>query len=330
MGIIAAQSIGEPGTQLTLRTFHIGGAATRLTAQDKQKAKIDSTIRLDNVETVLRGGKDQVVISRTGECILVDDHGITKARYPVPYGSVLRAETGKKVKAGAVLFEWDPYNSVIVAKEEGLVRWEDIEESHTLEVEEDENTGLTTFRVINDKKGKLHPQLLIFGSDKDKPIGRYAVPANALLQVRDGTKIGVGEILVKMPRQASATRDITGGLPRVAELFEARVPKAPAVVTAVDGIVEFGDMERGQQKVIVVGENNSRAEYLIPRGKHLSVHSGDRVARRRPALRRPQGSARHPAHRRREGRAGIPGRRNPGRLQVAGRDHRRWTAPQTT
>jgi hypothetical protein len=144
-------------------------------------------------------------------------------------------------------------------------------------VEEDENTGLTTFRVINDKKGKLHPQLLIFGADKDKPIGRYAVPANALLQVRDGTKIGVGEILVKMPRQASATRDITGGLPRVAELFEARVPKAPAVVTAVDGIVEFGDMERGQQKVIVVGENNSRAEYLIPRGKHLSVHSGDRV-----------------------------------------------------
>ena len=277
VGVMAAQSIGEPGTQLTLRTFHIGGAATRLTAQDKQKAKIDSTIKLDNVETVLRGGKDQVVISRTGECILVDDHGITKARYPVPYGSVLRAETGKKVKAGAVLFEWDPYNSVIVAKEEGLVRWEDIEESHTLEVEEDENTGLTTFRVINDKKGKLHPQLLIFGADKAKPIGRYAVPANALLQVRDGTKIGVGEILVKMPRQASATRDITGGLPRVAELFEARVPKAPAVVTAVDGIVEFGDMERGQQKVIVVGENNSRAEYLIPRGKHLSVHSGDRV-----------------------------------------------------
>ena len=277
VGVMAAQSIGEPGTQLTLRTFHIGGAATRLTAQDKQKAKIDSTIKLDNVETVLRGGKDLVVISRTGECILVDDHGITKARYPVPYGSVLRAETGKKVKAGAVLLEWDPYNSVIVAKEEGLVRWEDIEESHTLEVEEDENTGLTTFRVINDKKGKLHPQLLIFGADKDKPIGRYAVPANALLQVRDGTKIGVGEILVKMPRQASATRDITGGLPRVAELFEARVPKAPAVVTAVDGIVEFGDMERGQQKVIVVGENNSRAEYLIPRGKHLSVHSGDRV-----------------------------------------------------
>jgi DNA-directed RNA polymerase subunit beta' len=277
VGVMAAQSIGEPGTQLTLRTFHIGGAATRLTAQDKQKAKIDCAVVLDNVETVLRGGKDEVVISRTGECVLVDDHGITKARYPVPYGSVLRVESGKKTKAGAILFEWDPYNSVIVAKEEGLVRWDDISEDHTLEVEEDENTGLTTFRVINDKKGKLHPQLLIFGADKEKPIGRYPVPANALLQVRDGTKIGVGEILVKMPRQASATRDITGGLPRVAELFEARVPKAPAVVTAVDGIVEFGEMERGQQKVIVVGENNSRTEYLIPRGKHLSVHSTDRV-----------------------------------------------------
>jgi DNA-directed RNA polymerase subunit beta' len=276
VGVMAAQSIGEPGTQLTLRTFHIGGAATRLTAQDKQKAKIDCTVQLENVETVLRGGKDPVVISRTGECVLVDDNGITKARYPVPYGSVLRVEGGKKTKAGTILFEWDPYNSVIVAKEEGLVRWEDLEEDHTLEVEEDENTGLTTFRVITDKKGKLHPQLLVFGADKQKPIGRYPVPANALLQVRDGQKIGVGEILVKMPRQASATRDITGGLPRVAELFEARVPKAPAVVTAVDGIVEFGEMERGQQKVIVAGED-SKAEYLIPRGKHMSVHSGDRV-----------------------------------------------------
>jgi DNA-directed RNA polymerase subunit beta' len=277
VGVMAAQSIGEPGTQLTLRTFHIGGAATRLTAQDKQKAKIDCTVTLDNVETVLRGGKDMVVISRTGECALIDDNGLTKARYPVPYGSVLRVEIGKRVKAGAILFEWDPYNSVIVSKEEGLARWEDIEENQTLEVEEDENTGLTTYRVINDKKGKLHPQLLVFGADKDKPIGRYAVPANALLQVRDGQKIGVGEILVKMPRQASATRDITGGLPRVAELFEARVPKAPAVVTAVDGVIEFGDMERGQQKLIVLDENESRHEYLVPRGKHLSVHAGDRV-----------------------------------------------------
>ena len=321
VGVMAAQSIGEPGTQLTLRTFHIGGAATRLTAQDKQKAKIDCTVTLDNVETVLRGGKDMVVISRTGECALIDDNGLTKARYPVPYGSVLRVEEKKRVKAGAILFEWDPYNSVIVSKEEGLARWEDIEEVHTLEVVEDENTGLTTYRVINDKKGKLHPQLLVFGADKAKPIGRYPVPANALLQVRDGQKIGVGEILVKMPRQASATRDITGGLPRVAELFEARVPKAPAVVTAVDGVVEFGDMERGQQKIIVVekatkslrrwsGENledkdtqaellkrtiilgeklykdgdgnivletASRHEYLVPRGKHLSVHAGDRV-----------------------------------------------------
>ncbi len=277
VGVMAAQSIGEPGTQLTLRTFHIGGAATRLTAQDKQKAKLDCNITLENVETVLRGGKDMVVISRSGECVLTDDNGITKARYPVPYGSVVRVESGKKVKAGSILFEWDPYNSVIVAKEEGVARWEDIVEDHTLEVEEDENTGLTTFRVINDKKGKLHPQLLVFGADKEKPIGRYPVPANALLQVRDGVKIGVGEILVKMPRQASATRDITGGLPRVAELFEARVPKAPAVVTAVDGIVEFGDMERGQQKLIVVDENNARTEYLIPRGKHLSVHAGDRV-----------------------------------------------------
>ncbi|MBK9577806.1 MAG: DNA-directed RNA polymerase subunit beta' [Fibrobacteres bacterium] len=277
VGVMAAQSIGEPGTQLTLRTFHIGGAATRLTAQDKQKAKIDSTVRLENVETVLRGGKDMVVISRTGECTIVDDNGITKSRYPVPYGSVLRVEEGKKVKAGTVLFEWDPYNSVIVAKEDGLVRWDDIEDGHTLEVEEDENTGLTTFRVCNDKKGKLHPQLLVFGADKEKPIGRYPVPANAVLQVRDNTKIGIGEILVKMPRQASATRDITGGLPRVAELFEARVPKAPAVVTAVDGIIEFGEMERGQQNVIVSDENGVKHEYLIPRGKHLSVHSGDRV-----------------------------------------------------
>ncbi|MEN9354299.1 MAG: hypothetical protein RL318_1624 [Fibrobacterota bacterium] len=274
VGVMAAQSIGEPGTQLTLRTFHIGGAATRLTAQDKQKTKYEATVNLSNIETVRRGDKDQVVVSRTGECALIDDNGITKARYPVPYGSVLRVEDQKKVKAGTVLFEWDPYNSVIVSREGGKITLKDISERDgTLQIEEDENTGLTTYRVLADRRGLKQPQVLV-NQGKN---GYYPIPANAVLQVRQGDDIGPGDIIVKMPRQAAATRDITGGLPRVAELFEARVPKSPAVVTAVDGIVELGDIERGQQKIFVLDVDGHRHEYLIPRGKHLSVHSGDRV-----------------------------------------------------
>jgi len=274
VGVMAAQSIGEPGTQLTLRTFHIGGAATRLTAQDKQKSKYDATIHLSNIETVLRDGKDAVVVSRTGECAVVDDNGITKSRYPVPYGSVLRVEDGQKVKTGKVLFEWDPYNSVIVSREGGTVTLKDVSERDgTLEIEEDENTGLTTYRILADRKGLKQPQVLI-NQGKN---GYYPVPANSILQVRHGDQIGPGDIIVKMPRQAAATRDITGGLPRVAELFEGRIPKNPAVVCAEEGVVELGDIERGQQKITVQDLEGNNHDYLIPRGKHLSVHSGDRV-----------------------------------------------------
>lgn len=274
VGVMAAQSIGEPGTQLTLRTFHIGGAATRLTAQDKQKSKYDATIHLSNIETVLREGKDAVVVSRTGECAVVDDNGITKSRYPVPYGSVLRVEDGQKVKTGKVLFEWDPYNSVIVSREGGTVTLKDVSERDgTLEIEEDENTGLTTYRILADRKGLKQPQVLI-NQGKN---GYYPVPANSILQVRHNDQIGPGDIIVKMPRQAAATRDITGGLPRVAELFEGRIPKNPAVVCAEEGVVELGDIERGQQKITVQDLEGNNHDYLIPRGKHLSVHSGDRV-----------------------------------------------------
>lgn len=275
VGVMAAQSIGEPGTQLTLRTFHIGGAASRLTAESSKKTKWDCTVKLYDVETVDHPEKGKIVVNRSGEMALVDDSNITKIRYAVPYGSVLKVEHEQKVKKGALLFDWDPYNTVIISTFAGTVEFGDLKKGTTYMVEYDEDTGLERIRVGADKKGKIHPHINILGPNGEK-LNRYALPAGAYLSKKDGDKVGIGDEIAKMPRQVGKTRDITGGLPRVAELFEARKPKDPAVVASIDGIVSFEGIERGQQR-IKVSDGKVEDSFLIPRGKHLMVQPGDRV-----------------------------------------------------
>jgi DNA-directed RNA polymerase subunit beta' len=276
VGVMAAQSIGEPGTQLTLRTFHIGGAASRMTAESSKKSRWNCMVRITDVDTVTNKNGEEVVVNRSGETALVDDNGITKIRYNIPYGSTLKVKDGEKVKAGGVLFEWDPYNTVIIATSSGKVELSDIKAGVTSIKEYDEETGLERILIAADKKGKLHPHLNILNSAGEK-VAHYALPAGAYLQKKEGDEVFTGEELVKIPRQVGATRDITGGLPRVAELFEARKPKNPAVVTAIDGIVSFEGIERGQQRVKITDDRMEEV-YLIPRGKHLTVHPGDRVS----------------------------------------------------
>ncbi len=275
VGVVAAQSIGEPGTQLTLRTFHIGGAASRMTAESHQKSKWESKVTLRDVETVTSRKGEKIVTSRSGEISLIDDNGITKVRYVVPYGSVLKVSDGQAVKAGAVLFDWDPYNTLIISRNTGKVEYDGLKEGITFITEFDDATGMERPRVVRDKRARLHPHINVVDENGNK-LGRYSVPENAYMQFRNGDAVHAGDALVKIARAAGKTRDITGGLPRVAELFEARRPKSPAVVTAIDGIVEFGEVERGQQRIIVA-DNDVKEAYLIPRGKHVTVHPGDRV-----------------------------------------------------
>jgi DNA-directed RNA polymerase subunit beta' len=276
VGVMAAQSIGEPGTQLTLRTFHIGGAASRMTAESVKKAKWDSKITLRDVETVQNKKGEDVVVSRSGEMSLLDEHGITKVRYVVPYGALLKVKDGAQIKAGTLMFEWDPYNTLIITRSAGVVEFDGLKDGVTYVTEYDDTTGMERLRVIRDKRAKLHPHVVIMDPDGKTKLGRYAVPENAYLQYKNGDTVFAGEAIVKIARAAGKTRDITGGLPRVAELFEARRPKSPAVVSAIDGIVAFGEVERGQQRILIE-DGDVKESYLIPRGKHVTVHPGDRV-----------------------------------------------------
>jgi DNA-directed RNA polymerase subunit beta' len=274
VGIMAAQSIGEPGTQLTLRTFHIGGTASRLIAQSKQVAKIDGIVRLQNVETVdHRDGK--VVMNRIGEVIVLDDAERERNRYDIPYGSFVKVSDGDKVAKGQDLFVWDPYNNVILTPKGGRVKFSDLEEGETYEEIEDERTGAKNFVVTEDRERKLHPHIQVY--DGETRVANLAMPSGCILQVKDGDTVESGDILAKIPRESAKSRDITGGLPRVAELFEARRPKDPAVVSEINGAVAFGDTERGNRKIYIRDEHGDTREYLIPLGKHLRVHEGDRV-----------------------------------------------------
>jgi DNA-directed RNA polymerase subunit beta' len=276
VGVMAAQSIGEPGTQLTLRTFHIGGAASRMTAESHKKSKWECKVHLRDIETVTSRKGEKVVISRSGEMSLQDENGMTKVRYVVPYGSVIKVDDDQTVKTGALLFEWDPYNTLIISRNTGKVEFDGLKDGVTFATEFDDATGMERMRVIRDKRARLHPHVNVVDTETGAKLGRYSIPENAYLQFRNGDAVHAGDALVKIARAAGKTRDITGGLPRVAELFEARRPKSPAVVSAIDGIVAFGDVERGQQRIIVA-DGEAKESYLIPRGKHVTVHPGDRV-----------------------------------------------------
>jgi DNA-directed RNA polymerase subunit beta' len=274
VGIMAAQSIGEPGTQLTLRTFHIGGTASRLIAQSKETAKVEGTVKYFSIETV--NHKNGItVMNRTGEIAVFDDQERERYRYNVPYGVVLKVNDGAKVAKGQVIFDWDPYNSVMLTAKAGKVELVDLVEGETVRELYDERTGVSNVVVMEHREKKLHPSIQIF-DDKGKRLASITVPSGSYLQVHDGDMVAEGDIVVKIPRETGKSKDITGGLPRVAELFEARRPKDAAVVSKTDGMVEFGGTERGNRKIIVRDEQGAH-DYMIPLGKHLRVHEGDRV-----------------------------------------------------
>jgi len=295
VGVVAAQSIGEPGTQLTLRTFHIGGTAARIAEQSGVKSKYEGTLKLINVKTVKREDGFEVVVSRDGEIHIVDERDRLRGRYNIPYGAQLLVKDGDTVEKEMSLFEWDPYSSTIIAERGGKVSFEDIIEDVTMREELDDSTGWRQRVIVEQRDKTLMPKVHLLDKAGRK-MSTYSIPTGAHLLVHDGDDITAGVQIVKIPREISKTRDITGGLPRVAELFEARRPRDPAVVTEIDGVIAY-DVEdtpegpegrgfkivRGNTQIVVRGDNieedeSDWKEYLIPHGKHLRVHKGDRVS----------------------------------------------------
>ncbi|MBK5097946.1 MAG: DNA-directed RNA polymerase subunit beta', partial [Gemmatimonadetes bacterium] len=276
VGIIAAQSIGEPGTQLTLRTFHIGGTAARIAAQTQRKSKLHGTVGLERITVVTSPDDRQVVTSREGQLLMRTEGDRVRSRLAVPYGATLHVTDGIEVDPGDLLFSWDPYSEPIVADHDGKVVYEDIVPEETFREELDEATGRRQLVIIEDRDKKLHPRLEIVDS-KGKKLREFIVPVGAQLLVHDKEKVQPGDTLAKISREAYKTRDITGGLPRVAELFEARRPKDPATITEVDGRVEFGSIKRGKREIIVTMDGGEEQVYQVPVGKHLRVHEGDQV-----------------------------------------------------
>ena len=278
VGILAAQSIGEPGTQLTLRTFHIGGTASRIAAQTQRKSKMDGTIALERVSTVETANEDRIVTSREGKILLKTASGQVRSRLSVPYGATLMVSEGDDIEVGDLLFSWDPYSEPIVADASGVVRFVDIVEDQTMREELDESTGRRQMVITEDRNKKLHPTIQLWDKAKDgEKVREYIVPVGAQIMVRDGQAVEPGQSLAKISREVYKTRDITGGLPRVAELFEARRPKDPAVITEIDGYVRFGDIKRGKREVIIAPDAGPERTYEVPVGKHMRVHEGDVV-----------------------------------------------------
>jgi DNA-directed RNA polymerase subunit beta' len=278
VGVIAAQSIGEPGTQLTMRTFHIGGTATRRAEQSHVEAMFEGEVRFSNLRTVQDREGRQIAMNRNGTLGIFDASGREREHYPVVYGAHVRVNEGERVKPGLVLLEWDPFANPILSEETGTVKFGDIVEGATMREQVDEFTGLSSKVVIESKDPELRPRISVKGEAGDT-IYRALLPVGANLAVTEGQDVAGGDVLAKMPRETTKTKDITGGLPRVAELFEARKPKDFAIVTEIDGIVSFGADSRGKRRLIVTPdvEDAEPKEYLIPKGKHISVHEGDRV-----------------------------------------------------
>lgn len=281
VGILAAQSIGEPGTQLTLRTFHIGGTAVNIAAQTLRRSKFDAVIGLERVTVVKSPStKETIVTSREGEIVLKTPEGQVRSKLRVPYGATLAVKENSKIKANDELFSWDPYAEPMVADVGGVVKFIDIVDNQTMREELDESTGRRQMTIIEDRSKKLHPTIQICKKTKKGDMQREFIMAiGANLLVNDGDEVHPGDTIAKIGREVYKTRDITGGLPRVVELFEARRPKDPAVLTEIDGHVRFGDIKRGKREVIVSSELDSDDErtYLVPVGKHMRVHGGDHV-----------------------------------------------------
>jgi DNA-directed RNA polymerase subunit beta' len=278
VGVIAAQSIGEPGTQLTMRTFHIGGAATRRVEQSHHEAGSEGEVRFTSLRTMVDREGRAIAMNRNGEIGLFDASGRERERYPVVYGAQIRVRDGQTVKVGEVLCEWDPFANPILTEAAGTVRFGDIGEGVTMQEQVDEFTGLSSRVIIESKDPEMRPRISVKSADGET-VYQALLPVGAYLSVPEGQEVAAGDVVAKIPREITKTKDITGGLPRVAELFEARKPKECAIVSEINGAVSFGADSRGKRRVIVTPDDPSQEprEYLIPKGKHVSVHEADRV-----------------------------------------------------
>src|SRR3954466_15663005 len=274
VGVIAAQSIGEPGTQLTMRTFHIGGTASRVNEQSRLDAKTNGSVRFSSRQTVKSKTGELVVMNRQGSIAVVDEKGRERERYSVVYGARVKVNEGDQVQLGQIMVEWDPYTFAILTEIGGTVQFKDLQEGITLHEEVDEVTGLSRHVVGESPDEKRQPAITIKGAKGSK---RYLMPSRAHLMVQDGDTMTPGDILAKIPRETTKTKDITGGLSRVVELFEARKPRETAVISEIDGTVRFGEVSKGQRKIYVTADNGTEKEYSVPKGVHINVQENDRV-----------------------------------------------------
>jgi DNA-directed RNA polymerase subunit beta' len=291
VGIIAAQSIGEPGTQLTMRTFHTGGVGTSQLIENDIKTSAGGVVEHRDINAVefteTDGTKKFVVLKRNGEIAVVNTKGVEVERFKVPYGAQILIPHGGKVKAREQLVVWDPHITPILAEKAGLVKYEDIEEGETVRLEEEKKGSGTAKLVITEHKGERHPRITIVGDD-GKILDFHYLPSKARIEVQDGQRIQAGEMLARQPKEASGTVDITTGLPRVTELFEARKPKDPSVLSEISGTIELrSDRRRGKMTIIVRNETGMEREHHVPQDKELLVHTGDVVDAGDPLIRGP-------------------------------------------
>ena len=288
VGVIAAQSIGEPGTQLTMRTFHIGGAASRASAVDSIQVKHGGRVRLHNLKSLEKTNGSLVVISRSSALAVADDQGRERELYKLPYGAVLSVKDGDEVEAGVVVAKWDPHTHPIIAEAEGTAKFVNMDQGITVRTQTDELTGLSTMEVIDPKErpaaGKdIRPAIQMIdesGEDVDLPGGGAAIffmPANALVTMANGARIELGDVVARIPQASSKTRDITGGLPRVADLFEARRPKESSILAEISGMVSFGKETKGKKRLVLTPKDADPYEVLIPKHRQMNVFEGETV-----------------------------------------------------
>jgi DNA-directed RNA polymerase subunit beta' len=289
VGVIAAQSIGEPGTQLTMRTFHIGGTASRRAEQTTLEVKREGTVKFIKLSTVRDKSGEQVVMNRNGEIAVMDDSGRERERYTIIYGARLKVQDGDFVKGGTRVAEWDPFYTPILTEVSGIVKFGDIIEGKTMQERLDEVTGFSSKVIMNFKDQESRPRVSIKDEGSKtiklgKADARYFMPVGANIVVSEGDKAQAGDVIAKIPRETTKTKDITGGLPRVAELFEARKPKEVTIISEIDGVVSSGKDVKGKRNITVTPEVGEPIEYLIPKGKHICVHEGDRVKAGEPLM----------------------------------------------
>ena len=292
IGIIAAQSIGEPGTQLTMRTFHIGGTASKRVEQTTVHSRNPGKISFDNLKTVKNSEGDFIAMNRNGEITILSTGGREIERYPIIYGAVLKVKNGQKIKANQVLAEWDPFTIPILTEVEGVVKFGDIMDGVTMQEKRDNVTGKISRIIIESRMADVRPRISIKDKNKKtaslpgsaKGKARYHLPIGAIIMVNEGDSVGAGTVLAKIPRETTKTKDITGGLPRVAELFEVRKPKENAILSEIDGTVSFGQYSKGRRRVIITPEVGDPVDYFITKGKHVSVLEGDYIRAGEPLM----------------------------------------------